>query len=486
VSHPARPQQQKIDEASDTPPAVTEKKYGLLLGWLEDRTGLISRLNTVAGHRVPRRSKWAFVFGSATLFAFILQVVTGITLAMFFEPSSATAYQSLQRISTPGTAEAVVRGLHYFGASLMVVMMGIHLIRVYLTAAYKYPREMQWISGVVMLFLVLAMAFTGQTLRWDQTAVWSVVVGAEQAARFPWLGPFLARFLLSGDTLNASTLSRLYALHTYWFPALLFALIGLHVFLVLRNGISEPPVPGRRVNPRTYKQEYRARVKRDGVPFWPDAAWRDTLFGSALILLMAFLAWKFGAPALSKPPDPSLIQTDPKPDWYLIWYFSVLALWPYGITNLMIILAPLLAIVGLIALPLVSNRGERAPSRRPWAIGIVIVALGLIFSLTLLGYREPWLPRFAAPPLTAQQVNSTNPSVVRGAALFHDQSCILCHKIDGTGGLRGPNLSQIGERLTRDQITWRIQNGAASMPPYAGVLTTDQLRDLVNFLETRH
>jgi ubiquinol-cytochrome c reductase cytochrome b subunit len=116
----------------------------------------------------------------------------------------------------------------------------------------------------------------------------------------------------------------------------------------------------------------------------------------------------------------------------------------------------------------------------------VIVALGLIFSLTLLGYREPWLPRFAAPPLTAQQVNSTNPSVVRGAALFHDQSCILCHKIDGTGGLRGPNLSQIGERLTRDQITWRIQNGAASMPPYAGVLTTDQLRDLVNFLETRH
>ena len=316
MSHPAKIDQAKIDQAKSTTPEVSAAEYGWLLGWIEDRTGLISRLNAAAGHRVPRRSKWAFVFGSATLFAFILQVVTGITLAMFFEPSTATAYQSLQQMSAPGSFEAIVRGLHYYGASLMVVMAGVHMARVYLMASYKYPREVQWISGVVMLFVTLAMAFTGQTLRWDQNAVWSVVVGAEQAARAPIIGPILARFLMAGDTLNAATLPRLFSLHVFWFPALLFGLIGLHVFLVLRNGISEPPKPGRRVNPRTYKQEYQARVKADGVPFWPDAAWRDAVFGSALILVVAFLAWKFGAPDLTKPPDPSLVNADPKPDWY--------------------------------------------------------------------------------------------------------------------------------------------------------------------------
>ncbi|AWN24500.1 cytochrome B6 [Deinococcus irradiatisoli] len=455
------------------------------MGWIEDRTGLISRLNQAAGHRVPRRSGWAFVFGSATLFAFVLQVVTGITLAMFFEPSTATAYESLQQISRPGTFEAVVRGLHYFGASLMVVMVGVHMARVYLMASYKYPREVQWLSGVVLLFLTLAMAFTGQTLRWDQDALWSVVVGAEQAARAPVIGPILARFLMAGDTLNAATLSRLFSLHTFWFPALMFGLIGLHVFLVLRNGISEPPVPGRQVNPRTYKKEYQERVRRDGEPFWPNSAWRDAVFGSALILLVVVLAWTIGAPDLGKPPDPSIVQADPKPDWYLIWYFAVLALWPYGITNIMIILAPLLALLGLLALPLVSNKGERSPSRRPWSIAIVVIMVGLIVSLTVVGYREPWLPAFKAAPLSAAVVSSDDPNVQRGAALFSSQSCILCHKIAGQGGVRGPDLSQVGARLNEQQLKWRIQNGAASMPPYAGVLDPRQLGDLVKFLETR-
>ena len=163
----------------------------------------------------------------------------------------------------------------------------------------------------------------------------------------------------------------------------------------------------------------------------------------------------------------------------------MLALWPYGITNLMIILAPLLAITGLIALPLVSNKGERSPSRRPWSIGIVVVTVGMILSLTVVGLREPWLPHFDAPPLSAQVIGSSNPAVIRGAALFHSQSCLLCHKIGNDGGVRGPDLTQVAERLNKDQLIWRIQNGAASMPPYAGVLNAQQLRDIVAFLETR-
>ncbi|WP_237724785.1 c-type cytochrome [Deinococcus alpinitundrae] len=151
---------------------------------------------------------------------------------------------------------------------------------------------------------------------------------------------------------------------------------------------------------------------------------------------------------------------------------------------MMIIAALLLALVALLAMPLVSSKGEQSPSRRPWAIAAVVVMVGLVFSLTVVGYREPWLPQFKAPPLRAQTTGSTN-LVIRGAALFHRQSCILCHQIDGQGGSRGPNLSQVGARLSRDQLVWRIQNGAASMPPYAGVLTAQQLRDVVGFLATR-
>ncbi|GGJ76005.1 cytochrome b N-terminal domain-containing protein [Deinococcus aquiradiocola] len=455
------------------------------LAWLEERTGLVGTVARVAAHRVPRRSGWAYVFGSATLFAFVLQVVTGITLALFYEPSSATAYRSLQAISRPGTMEAVVRGLHYFGASLMVVMIGIHLIRVYLMAAYKYPREVQWLSGVVLLVLTLAMAFTGQVLRWDQNAVWSVVVGAEQASRAPGIGPVLARFLMGGATLNAGTLTHLFSLHALWLPGLMIVLIGLHVALVLRNGISEPPKPGEPVDRRTYRDRYRALVQRDGVPFWPDAAWRDALFGSACILIVAFLAWRIGAPALSAPPDPSIVQADPKPDWYLIWYFAVLALWPYSVTNPLLILAPLLVFGAMFLLPLVSSRGERAPSRRPWAVAVVVVGVTLVVSLTVLGEREPWLPKFGAPPLRAASVHGSDPAARRGAAVFHSASCILCHRIDEQGGLRGPDLSRVGARLDREQLTWRVQNGAASMPPYAGVLSAAQLRDVVAFLAAR-
>ncbi|THF87422.1 c-type cytochrome [Deinococcus sp. KSM4-11] len=436
-------------------------------------------------HRVPRRSRWAYVFGSATLFALVLQVVTGITLAMVYTPSPAAGYESVQRLSAPGSVTAFVRALHYFGASLMVVMAGIHMIRVYLMAAYKYPREVQWLSGVVLLLLTLAMAFTGQVIRWDGNGYWSLVVGAEQAARAPVIGPWLARFLLGGDTPGVDTLPHLYALHALWLPAGLLGLVALHVGLVLRNGISEPPVPGRPVDVRTYKRDYRALVQRDGVPFWPDAAWRDAVFGSLMILLVSVLAWRLGPPLLSGPPDPSVVAVDPKPDWYLLWYFTVLALWPYGITNVMLIAAPTLGILALLALPLLRPAGERAPSRRPWALGIVGVCVAVIASLTAVGLREPWLPALDAPALPAATVHSRDPAVWRGAALWHTESCEACHRIGGLGGQRGPELSTVGARLNADQLTLRIQNGGRGMPAYAGVLSTQQLTDLVAFLHSR-
>ncbi|MEO8726475.1 MAG: cytochrome b N-terminal domain-containing protein [Acidobacteriaceae bacterium] len=451
---------------------------------IDDRLGISKALKPLMSHKVPKQSKWAYVFGTATLFSFVLQVVTGVVLATTYVPSTENAYSTLKYIDNQALLGHVVRGLHYFGASAMIMFIGIHMLQAYMYASYKYPREANWLTGVVLLMLTLTMGFTGQLLRWDQIAYWSVNIAARQAARVPWIGLRLEHFVFAGDHIGGATLTHFYDLHVFIIPALIIMVVGVHLYLVIYHGISAPPKAGQPVDPSTERKKYEQIIKKDGVPFWPDAAWRDALFGSLVVAAVVALAFTIGPPQLSKPPDPTLLNAYPRPDWYLLWYFAVLAMSPHKLENYIIILGPALIFGSMFLLPFFFNKGERAISKRPWAIGwIVIIVLG-VCTLWYEGRVAPWSPRFEAQPLPESVYAASGPAAHRGAVLFHDKGCEYCHQIQGHGGLRGPNLSDVANRMTEEQMTIRILGGGHNMPAFAGILHPDQMNDILAFLKT--
>jgi ubiquinol-cytochrome c reductase cytochrome b subunit len=291
---------------------------------------------------------------------------------------------------------------------------------------------------------------------------------------------------------GGQTLSRVYAIHMLLIPGAMFALIGVHLYLVIYKGISEWPVPGKPVDPKTYWSDYQRILHEDGEPFFPKAISKDAYFSLVIICLIFALAVIFGAAQLGLKADPTT-PANPKPDWYLIWYFGILALIgvnPSGaaITPYVIILAPAIGFGILFLIPL-ANKGERHYSRRPWAVATVILAAFTTLMLILLGYQEPWKPvllnGYQVPSVPKSVMAGLHGDALVGAKLVHAEACISCHTFNGVGGQRGPDLTTIADRLDPNELTTRILHGGGGMPAYGDVLTPTQLRQLVSFLETR-
>jgi quinol-cytochrome oxidoreductase complex cytochrome b subunit len=211
------------------------------IDWLEERSGLVGGIKYFLFRKVPGDINWFQTLGSATLTAFIVQALTGSILAMYYKPDPQNAYSSIQHITNDVFAGWLVRGMHRWGASVFIILMFMHMGRVFLFGAYKYPRELNWIIGVLLLAMGLGEGFTGYLLPWDQTAYWATVVGINLNGTAPFLGPFIAQFLQGGTYIGDDTLSRFYAIHMLMIPGAIFALIGLHLYLVIRLGVTSPP-----------------------------------------------------------------------------------------------------------------------------------------------------------------------------------------------------------------------------------------------------
>ncbi len=211
------------------------------LDWLEERSGLVGGVRYFLFRKVPSDTNWMQTLGSASLTAFLVQAVTGVILAMYYRPTPTDAYSSIQNITDHVTMGWLVRGMHKWGASVFIILMFLHMGRVFLFGAYKYPRELNWIVGVLILTLGMAEGFTGYLLPWDQTAYWASVVGINLNGTAPFLGPFLAQFLRSGQEIGGDTLTRFYSLHMLLLPGGIMGLIGLHLYLVIRLGVTSPP-----------------------------------------------------------------------------------------------------------------------------------------------------------------------------------------------------------------------------------------------------
>jgi menaquinol-cytochrome c reductase cytochrome b subunit len=211
------------------------------VGWLDERTGATPFLRGFLYRKVPKGTNWYYTLGSATMFAFLSQAVTGVFLAMYYEPDPTRAYESASRITNEIFLGELVRGMHKWGSTVMIILIFLHMGRVFFFGAYKYPRELNWIIGVVLLVLVLMMGLTGYLLPFDQRSFWATVVAVNLNASGPIVGPYLADFLRAGAEVGPTTLTRWYSLHMLLIPGLIAALIGFHLYLVAKLGTTAPP-----------------------------------------------------------------------------------------------------------------------------------------------------------------------------------------------------------------------------------------------------
>lgn len=341
--------------------------------WLDERTGLGQPLRAFLDYPVPHyvHKNLLYSLGGLTLITLLLQMLSGVLLVLYYDPSPQAAYDSVDYITYRLPLGWLVRGIHHYGASAMVILVALHMLRTYFFSAYKKPRELNWLSGVLLLFVTLAFGFTGYLLPWDQKGYWATKVGTEIAGSVPLVGETVMRLIRGGKELGQITLTRFYATHVILLPALVGLLVLLHIQQLRRHGIA-PPITQRA---QAKAQQY--------APFFPNWVVTDMVLGLALIAVLVWLSWAYRAP-LEFPADPTRNDYLPRPEWYFLFLFQMLKYFPGPLEPLATVVIPLLALGSLLALPFVDTGAERRPWRKPVTTGMAILCIVSIIVLTLL------------------------------------------------------------------------------------------------------
>ena len=417
-----------------------------LVRWLDERTGLPSALHSFLTEEIPASSGWPQVFGSVLLFLFVTQALTGFLLALNFAPTAGEAYTSLSYILRNVAGGRMIRGLHHWGASMIVVVAGIHMAQVFLYGAYKRPRETTWMVGVLLLLITLGFGLTGYLLPWDNRAYWGTVVSTQIAGQAPLAGKYVQRLMGAENGVGAVTFARFYAAHTLLLPAVAFILIGIHVFLVRRHGVVADPSD--------------ARPKR---PFYPSQALKDTAAIFASFVILFTLAAVVQAP-LERMADPTDSTYIPRPDWYFLFLFQSLKFFQGAAEPIGSVFLPTLAVALLFAVPFLDRGQARRVGQRTAAIGIVLVSLIGWASLTAAAVVTTPKVEAAMPALSSGRWLQLGPEELAGAGYFRQARCSTCHNLVAGEPKPGPNLAELGTLKSSDRMTAHLKNPADLNP----------------------
>jgi ubiquinol-cytochrome c reductase cytochrome b subunit len=480
-----------------------------MLNWLDARTGFVTLTKDFLTEDVPGGASYWYAFGSATVFAMILQIATGIFLTFYYSPSAATAWESTKYIIDKVPAGQLVLSLHYWGATAMIAFMMMHMLQVLLWGAYKKPRELQWIVGVILFIVTLVLGLTGYLLPWDLNALLASKVAIQIAGSAPIAGKAVLLFLQDGSGIGTLTINRFFGIHVWLTPAVLVLLVGMHLAIFRWNGPAGQPIdetpklkPGR---------------------FWPDQMFMDTVVSFAMFVIVFALAVFSPAPLDAKA-DPNNTQFVPYPAWYFMALFSLLDVvggapsWAVDFLGLFAtIIFPTLLIVVLIALPFIDKNPSRRLSRRPVVLTLTGLVLGGAIILSFVGQHHVMeqqalhgLNASAATTATAGGVyavdtnkggsagGSTTAGAAGAGATVYTNNCAGCHGATGQGqpgifpplannpvvtGPAGAVIGIVNNGLT-SPITVNGAKYAGAMPAWKGNLTPQQIADVITYIRS--
>jgi len=406
------------------------------IAWLESRTGIETAIKSFLYEEIPASSGWHQIIGSMAVFFFLIEGVTGSLLAFNFAPTPGEAYNSVRYIMNELTGGQLIRGLHHWGASMMIIVVVLHMTQVFLYGAYKKPREATWMMGVMLLLITMAFGLTGYLLPWDNRAYWGTVVTTRIAASAPLAGPYLVR-LLGGEGVGVVTFARFYAAHVTLLPPLTLILIGIHIYLVRKHGVA--PAAGDTAPKRK---------------FYPEQVFKDTV-GFAIAFLILFLMAAFVNVPLEKLADPTDTTYIPRPEWYFMFLFQTLKAFKGPLEVVGSTVLPGIAILVLFCIPLIDRGPMIRIGKRIFAISFAsLAALGWAGLTTAAILTTPSNPSAKGVPVEEQMSwQRLSAEELSGLTYFRSENCIACHPGSGKKGV-GPDLTQMppGHR----NVAWMV------------------------------